>query len=200
MRAHLASRHDHRLHLAAARRVCHVVHARISLRLALDHGVPMSALVRRDGVAIHPECDRNGAMTEPCGDLGGAEHAFVEPATRREVSEIVSGHEERPAPSVRLAQHVREAVSLREHKPRRVRALGHDGEVGRARRPGGCPALVDVFVLIRTAGKHPKNPRYVRVGLCKHHCQDWLNHLADPEHSLPVRYKPHLPPVIGDLS
>ena len=42
VRPHLAAGNDHDVHLAAIRRFRHVVHARIGLRLALDHGVPMT--------------------------------------------------------------------------------------------------------------------------------------------------------------
>lgn len=65
--------------------------------------------------------------------------------------------------------------------------------------PGGCRANEDALVLLKVPSEtHPGNYTFTRIGLCKHHTQLWLNHLANPELP-PVRYKPHLPPVTAEL-
>lgn len=67
-------------------------------------------------------------------------------------------------------------------------------------RPGGCTANEDVKVLVRTPDAvHPGNYTFAKVGLCKFHCQQWLDHLQSPEENPPVRYKPWRPPTIEDL-
>lgn len=67
-----------------------------------------------------------------------------------------------------------------------------DGQIG------SCTALVDALVLVRVPhDKQPGNEHFVKIGLCKHHTRQWLDHLENGGPA--VRYKPHRPPVVEDL-
>lgn len=63
----------------------------------------------------------------------------------------------------------------------------------------GCRGLTDALVLVRIPhDKQPGNYTFRKIGLCRHHMRQWIDSLEND--GPPVRYKPHRPPTIEDLT